>query len=103
MREVTDCFHQRFETSLSLTELTDRFHMSERTFCRLFKKEMKVSFFQYLKTYRVIQAIGLLQKKPDSSIEEIANACGYESLAAFSNTFFELTGMRPSQMRKMIC
>lgn len=101
MLQITAYIHQKFDTPLTLEELTDQFHLSERTFCRIFKKEMKISFFQYLKTYRIIQAIDLLQKRPDSSIVEIANASGYQSIAAFSNTFFELTGMRPSQMRKM--
>lgn len=100
VEEITIYINHKFNTALRLDELCDKFSMSERTFCRLFKKEMKISFAQYLKTYRIIQAIDLLQKRNDDSLEEIANACGYESIAAFSNTFLELTGMRPSQMRK---
>jgi AraC-like DNA-binding protein len=99
---IIQYIHKKFDKDLTLREMTDKFSMSERTFCRLFKKELKISFFQYLKTYRIIQAIGLLQKRKDSSIEEIANMCGYESIAAFSNAFNEYTGMRPSQMRKII-
>lgn len=102
IEKITDYIHFKFNTNITLHELANQFNMSERTFCRIFKKEMKTSFFQYLKTYRIIQAIYLLQKQKDSSLEEIANACGYESIAAFSNTFLELTGMRPSQMRKII-
>lgn len=102
MGKILTYIHQKFNTALSLNEMCNAFNTSERTFCRLFKKEMKISFFQYLKTYRIIQAIDLLQKRKDDSVEEIANACGYESIAAFSNAFLELTGIRPSQMRKAI-
>lgn len=102
IEKITDYIHQKFNTHLTLDELASEFNMSERTFCRLFKKELKTSFFQYLKTYRIIQAIDFLQKQKDSSVEEVANDCGYESLAAFSNSFLELTGMRPSQIRKII-
>lgn len=102
IKNITNYIHEQFYTNLTLNELTEKFNMSERTFCRLFKKELHTTFIQYLKTYRIIQAISMLQQKKDSSIEEIANATGYESIAAFSNIFLEYTGMRPSQMRKII-
>ena len=102
IEQVLQYIHQNFHTPLTLNEMTEQFYMSERSFCRLFKKELHISFIQYLKTYRIIQLISFLQKRKDYSIEEIANATGYESLAAFSNAFYEYTGMRPSQMRKMI-
>ncbi len=102
IEKITEYIHSRFNAHLMLNELSDNFSMSERSFSRLFKKELKTSFLQYLKTYRIIQSINLLQKHHDSSIEEIANSCGYETITAFSNAFLELTGMRPSQMRKMM-
>ncbi|WP_333852102.1 AraC family transcriptional regulator [Epilithonimonas sp.] len=102
MEDIISYIQQKFNKAIRLEELCDRFNVSERTFCRLFKKEMNISFSHYLKTYRIIQAIDYLQKRKDHSVEEIANACGYESISAFSNAFLELTGMRPSQMRKSI-
>ncbi len=84
---------------LSLKSVSDKFNTSERTLSRLFQAELKMSFLQYLKHLRIIHSISMLQKT-HLSLSEIAEKVGYNTLGAFSNTFFELTKMRPSDMRK---
>lgn len=98
---IVQYIQQQYNTPLHIEDLAKRFNMSERSFCRFFKKELNTTFLQYLKTYKVIQAMNFLQTT-DWSIERIANEIGYESVAAFSNTFLEYTGMRPTEMKKII-
>lgn len=82
----------------TLHSVSDRFHTSARTLSRIFQSELKMSFLQYLKHLRIIKSIELLQKT-NLSISEIAEKVGYNTLGAFSNTFIEITNMRPSEMR----
>lgn len=98
MEAITDYIQANYAQSLSLQTMTEQFNMSERSFCRLFKKSLNTTFLQYLKTVRVINAIELLVKT-NMSIYEIANAVGYESLSAFSTIFLEYTHKRPQEMR----
>lgn len=79
--------------------MTEKFNMSERTFTRWFKKELGISFVQYLKSVRILNAIELLLKT-NLSIAEISNHVGYDSLSSFSNLFFTFTGKRPNEMRR---
>lgn len=98
---ITQHIQLHYNTNLHIVNLAKLFNMSERSFCRLFKKELNTTFLQYLKTYKVIKAIDFSQHT-NWSIEVIANKIGYESLPAFSNIFLEYTGMRPTEMRKII-
>ena len=83
----------------TLTNISSRFGLSERSLSRLFKADMNISFLQYLKTLRIIKAIELLLNT-NKSINEIADDVGYSSISAFSDTFHEFTRSRPSDLRK---
>ena len=98
LQHVLDYLSQNLEKPHSLESVSKQFHTSERTLSRIFQNELKMSFLQYLKHLRIIKSIELLQKT-NLSISEIAEKVGYNTLGAFSNTFFELTKMRPSEMR----
>jgi transcriptional regulator GlxA family with amidase domain len=98
MEEIVNYIQANYQKPLQLSTMTERFNRSERSFCRIFKKNLNTTFLQYLKTVRVINAIELLVKT-NMSIYEIANAVGYESLSAFSTIFLEYTHKRPQEMR----
>lgn len=99
MIKITDYLDVHFGLPLTLTDISSKFNMSERSVSRLFQAELQISFLQYLKTLRIVKAIELLMKT-ERSVSEIANAVGYVTLGSFSNTFYEFTGMRPLEMRR---
>ena len=99
MIKITDFIQSHFGEHLTVELMTQKFNMSERTFTRWFKKELGITFMQYLKSVRMMQAIDFLLKT-NLSISEIANKVGYNSLPSFSTVFFEYTGKRPHDMRK---
>lgn len=84
---------------LLLKDTSDRFNMSERSMSRLFQSRLNISFLQYVKTLRMVTALELILKTR-KSISEIAYEVGYETLGAFSNTFYSFTKSRPSELRK---
>lgn len=88
----------RLHTNMSLEDTANRFGHSGRTLNRIFKVHLKTSFFQYLKMARITKAMELLLTT-DQNVSEVASSVGYESLSAFSNTFYQLIGQRPSSFQ----
>ena len=87
---------RQYHQNLALESVGDQIGMSERSISRYMRKELKVSFYQYLRMYRILEAIKLMTRK-DESLTEIAFKVGYDSLSAFSSAFYAVTGLRPSQ------
>jgi AraC-like DNA-binding protein len=92
---------RNFDQPISLKNISERFSLSERSVSRLFQSSLNISFLQYLKTLRMIKALEMIlkTKKP---IGEIAYDVGYETIGAFSNTFYAFTDSRPSDIRKSV-
>jgi len=84
---------------LTLSSISLKFNMSERSVSRMFQSVLQMSFLQYLKTVRMIKAIEYIlnTKLP---ISDIAFKVGYDTLGSFSNTFYQFTQSRPSDFRK---
>ncbi|PSL28202.1 AraC family transcriptional regulator [Chitinophaga ginsengisoli] len=80
----------------TLEGIGKRFGLSDRTLSRFFRRTLKMSFLQYLKLLRMVRALELIQQK-QHTLSEIAYLTGYQSLASFSYTFYQITGMRPSE------
>lgn len=97
--KIVDYLGLNVHKQLTLSGVAAIFNVSERSLSRLFQSELHLSFLQYLKHLRIIKSIELLQKT-NLSISEISERVGYMTQGAFSNTFFEMTQMRPSDMRK---
>lgn len=99
MRKILKYLERNIGQSITLKSISDKFNMSERSMSRLFQASLQISFLQYLKTLRIIIALEMLLKTK-KSISEIAYDVGYETLGAFSNTFYSFTKSRPSDLRK---
>ncbi|HVI48556.1 MAG TPA: AraC family transcriptional regulator [Chitinophaga sp.] len=97
LQPVLKYIQENLAEQLTLEVLGQQFNYSERTLTRMFRATMDISFFQYLKLARMIRAMGYLLET-DKTISEIAWDTGYNSVSAFSNTFFKLVGKRPSEM-----
>lgn len=90
---------RNISSHISLHDISVKFNMSERSISRLFQTNMHISFLQYLKTLRVVKSIELILKT-NKTLSEIAYSVGYDTLGAFSNTFYTFTHARPSDLRK---
>ncbi|MBS7563309.1 helix-turn-helix domain-containing protein [Mucilaginibacter sp. Bleaf8] len=86
---------------LSLQSVSEKFGFSERTLSRLFQSTLSISFLQYLKQLRMVKAVEMMLQS-DMTLSQIAFATGYNSLSAFSNTFYQLTQMRPSEFEQAV-
>lgn len=98
LQPVLRYIQENLGEQLTLETVGHAFSYSERTLTRLFRATMDISFFQYLKLARMIKAMGYLLET-EKTISEIAWDTGYNSVSAFSNTFYKLVGKRPSDFQ----
>ncbi len=94
LQAVIEFIGKHLEESLTLKRVAQECAFSERTLSRLFQKELSMTFSLYVRTFRIIRALEYLTH-PGASVTDAAYAVGYESLSAFSHTFFQLVGIRP--------
>jgi AraC-like DNA-binding protein/quercetin dioxygenase-like cupin family protein len=99
LNKILKYLERSIEEKHSLSSVAARFNLSERTMSRLFQANLNVSFLQYLKSLRIIKALEMLLKTK-KTISEIGYSVGYDSLGAFSNSFYMFTKLRPSDLRK---
>ena len=90
---------EHYGCKITLTELADLVHMTPNYFCNYFKKQTGLTPFTQLNNIRVRRASKMLRNS-ETSIAEIAEACGYENVSFFIRKFKEIRGCTPSVYRK---
>jgi AraC-like DNA-binding protein len=90
---------KHFLEPVTLTEVAAVASMSIPTFCRFFKRNIKKSYFDFLKELRIGHACKLLRENNDPIID-ICYTSGYNSWAHFSKQFKNVKEMTPNQYRK---
>ncbi len=83
----------------TLPELAKLCNMSRATLIRHFREKMNCSANDLLTDIRMTLAANEL-KKPTNSTEAVADAVGYQSLAAFRRAFTQRMGMTPGHWRR---
>lgn len=84
--------------SLSMAELAERLHFSERHVRRTFERELGVSPKELLGIVRFQSMLQRLRQGGYSSMAELAVACGYYDQAHFINSFQRYYGLAPGQV-----
>ncbi|MCL7987920.1 AraC family transcriptional regulator [Sphingobacterium sp. lm-10] len=99
LREMVSFLEEHISELISFKDLANKFHFSERTLARLFQKDLGMSFIQYYTILRMLTALKYLLNEK-MSVQQVAARVGYSSLPTFSNTFFKIVGVRPSEYVK---
>lgn len=92
---ISNYFHE----DLSIKKVANKVHLSHTYFSRLFKKELGVSFVEYVTNIRIKRAKWLLANTNDT-IEAIAAQVGFNTPNYFSSIFKKHAGMSPSEYRE---
>lgn len=100
LKTVVAYMEKHLSEDLSFPFMAAQFNTSERTLSRLFRKDLGMSFNQYLTLQRMLAALKLLLEK-DYPVKEVAAMVGYDSVPTFSHTFSKLTGVRPAKYRQL--
>ncbi len=84
---------------LTLQDIATAVHFNPIYFHRVFKRETGMTPLDYFTEERIEKAKNDL-RTTDSSISQIANDCGFSSLAYFGSVFKKRTGYTPLMFRK---
>lgn len=90
----------RLHENITLESMATESGMSVRSLTRLFQAKLHITFIQYIKMLRIVRAMELM-KDAHLNMTEIAYEVGYSNIAAFSNNFYQLTNMRPTEFKTM--
>lgn len=89
---------RNFSQNITLSQVAEHVHLNPAYFSVLFKQTIGYSFKEYLNMVRIEESKRLLANT-NSSIMDIAGACGFEGQSYFSKIFRKYTGMTPKQFR----
>ena len=95
--EMINFIKNNYQDKISISDLSKKLAYSESMLNRKFKKEVHITFNEYLNRYRINKAIELL-KNSDYNITEISYMCGYSSAKYFSRVFKKYLGVSPSDV-----
>lgn len=99
IEEIIDYSFKHFLNPISLQEIAGITSMSIPTFCRFFKRNIKKSYFDFIKEIRIGHACKLL-RETNKPVLDICYESGYNSWAHFSKQFKDVSRITPSQYRK---
>ena len=83
------------------TKALSTFTSRLRHLSRLFKADLKITIFEYLRLYRILMA-SIEMHNPKRTVTEIALDCGYESLSSFYRDFNLIFAVTPKFFRANI-
>lgn len=97
--KILSFLHTHYQEALTLDALASEIHLCKGECCRIFKKYMRVSPFDYLLQYRIEQSLPLLAET-DQNITDIALQCGFVTSSYFSRIFRRRMACTPREYRK---
>ncbi|WP_294388498.1 AraC family transcriptional regulator [uncultured Clostridium sp.] len=83
---------------LSLSEIANNLGVTQTYLTRLFKRELKITFHEYLTKVRIKNAI-ILMRDPSLKLSEIAELIGYSTQHYFINVFKKYVGISPQDYK----
>lgn len=102
MSKVVQYMMQNFQKNIRVSDLLNIAHMSNSSFCNLFRSTYRMTFKDYLLKLRISYACRLLMEN-NKSISEIAYKSGFENLSNFNRQFKKIKKETPKEfMGKVI-
>lgn len=89
---------ENYRKAITLGETARKFYLSAGRFSHFFKREVGISFMNYVNLYRVMKAEEML-KETELPVSEIAFLNGFGSISQFNRVFRSATGRKPRDVR----
>lgn len=88
-----------YSEKIDLRSLSEAAHISSKECERCFRKQIRMTPFEYIVEYRLERARALLQQYSADSITEIGQRCGFATTSYFGKCFKQKYGMSPKEYR----
>lgn len=100
INNALEFIHLNYMQEITLEMLAEKAYCAKNYFVRLFKKEIGITPYQYIKNYRMGVATDLLYR--GYTIKEVAKRIGFSDAYAFSAAFRKFFGIYPSTYLKTV-
>lgn len=97
--EIADFIRKNYDKPIRLNDLADQLHLSVAYLSKYIKKNLGMSFLDYLCSIRLSHAVTALVHT-NASVAHIAMDTGFANLSAFNKAFREQYHMTPSAYRQ---
>lgn len=89
------------QPDLTLDDLAKRLNTNRTYLSSYFSNVIRKTFYDYINELRITQkSIPLMKSCPGNTLEQIAQASGFNSLSTFRRAFKKITGDTPSIYRE---
>jgi len=99
LRSIITYIELNYESKITLDDIASKINLCKEECCRLFKRCMNTSIFDYIIEFRIEKSASLL-KQTSASVTEIAQSVGFNDANHFAKLFRRQKGMSPSQFRQ---
>jgi AraC-like DNA-binding protein len=100
-REIVSFIESSHVRPLTMDDFTAAFPYSARHLTRLFREDLGLTMFEYLRLYRILMASIALSDE-SRTITQCAVDAGYEAQSTFYHDFREIHGVSPTIFRQRI-
>ncbi|MDO4323189.1 MAG: AraC family transcriptional regulator [Lachnospiraceae bacterium] len=101
IRMILEYIAEHYASRIYLEDIASYIGLCKSECCRLFKRCMKISLFEFLLEYRIEKSLILLAD-PELNITEIAERSGFNDSNYYSKAFRKVKGCSPSGYRKRL-
>jgi AraC-like DNA-binding protein len=89
-----------YRKKLTSHDISQEIPLSFRQLSRIFKADMGLNIFEYMRVFRALRA-SIDLNTADNKIISVAYNCGYESISSFFTDFKMVFGVSPAEFRKL--
>ncbi len=100
INKALEYIHSDYMHEITLEMLAEKAYCAKNYFVRLFKNELGITPYQYIKNYRMGVATDLLYR--GYTVKEVAKRVGFSDAYAFSAAFNKCFGIYPSAYPKSV-
>lgn len=97
--EVCDYIDGHFNDTVTVSDIADRFYISQSQLNRIFKKDTGMTVKTYLNMRRITHAKNLIMYGRQM-IKNIYIDCGFDDYSTFYRAFVKYVGMSPEEFKK---
>jgi len=101
IKSALDYIHAHYKDNISLDSISSSCNLSKSSCCRLFRKIVHQTPFDYLLNYRIQKSIPYLLNE-GMNITEVALSVGFSSSSYYSETFKKYMNCSPTFYKNMI-
>lgn len=99
VKRIVDFCEMHYTEKITIEELAQRFNYSKSHITRACKKELGMSFAEFLRQKKICRACGELEKT-NHKVYYIAKMVGFNDIPHFTECFKKYIGMTPGEYRK---